>query len=123
MGESSSAFHCQWYLLCGNFTMSFMSRVVESFALTRLCMRVASRQCSSNVPAFGYVQEVVDTKEENKAINSGAVHLKRSKMVQNAENGSQLAADFPKTDPHNMPELSVGICSVRKHVPKSKEAE
>merc|ERR1712058_16297 len=61
--------------------------------------------------------------EESKAINSGAVHLKRSKAFQNTNSGSQLATGFPKMDPHNTPELPVGISTTQKHVPKSKEAE
>merc|ERR1711962_671678 len=61
--------------------------------------------------------------EESKTINSGAVHLKRSKAFQNTNSGSQLATGFPKMDPHNTPELPVGISTTQKHVPKSKEAE
>merc|ERR1711915_565396 len=53
--------------------------------------------------------------KESRAINSGAVHLKRSKAFQNTNSGSQLATGFPKMDPHNNPELPVGISTTQKH--------
>merc|ERR1711872_714989 len=61
--------------------------------------------------------------KENKSVNSGAVHLKRSKAFQKSECGSQLATGFHKMDPHNIPKMPVGIPTTEKHVPKSKEAE
>merc|ERR1712029_66730 len=92
------------------------------------------RRCSNNVAVAKTLEATENFSEksrdntdnvveESKAINSGAVHLKRSKAFQNTNSGSQLATGFPKMDPHNTPELPVGISTTQKHVPKSKEAE
>merc|ERR1712029_714883 len=72
------------------------------------------RRCSNNAAVAKTLEATENFPEnsrdntenvkESKAINSGAVHLKRSKAFQNTNSGSQLATGFPKMDPHNTPE-------------------
>merc|ERR1712221_21711 len=92
------------------------------------------RRCSNNAAVIKTIETTENVSEkscdnserifkENKSVNSGAVHLKRSKAFQNSECGSQLATGFHKMDSHNIPKMPVGIPTTEKHVPKSKEAE
>merc|ERR1712145_26046 len=92
------------------------------------------RRCSNNAAVVKNIETTENVSEkscdnterifkENKSVNSGAVHLKRSKAFQKSECGSQLATGFHKMDPHNIPKMPVGIPTTEKHVPKSKEAE
>merc|ERR1712002_668228 len=98
-------------------------------------LRRCSRRCSNNAAVVKTMETTENISEkscdnaerivkEKDTVNSGAVHLKRSKAFQKTESGSQLATGFHKMDPHNTPKtLPVGIPTTEKHVPKSKEAE
>merc|ERR1712029_716380 len=113
--------------------MSSLQIVGRGLVCSREFLFNSLRRCSNNAAVAKTLEatenfpeksgDEAENVKENKAINSGAVHLKRSKAFQNTNSGSQLATGFPKMDPHNTPELPVGISTTQKHVPKSKEAE
>merc|ERR1712058_209849 len=113
--------------------MSSLQIVGRGLVCSREFLFNSLRRCSNNAAVAKTLEATENFSEnsrdntenvkESKTINSGAVHLKRSKAFQNTNSGSQLATGFPKMDPHNTHELPVGISTTQKHVPKSKEAE
>merc|ERR1711955_52312 len=121
----------------GSFSFTLLPSTCLKFPFLKILFHdVQSTDCRKRVRLFKGIPlqfiakmlqqrsgDEAENVKENKAINSGAVHLKRSKAFQNTNSGSQLATGFPKMDPHNTPELPVEISTPQKHVPKSKEAE